>query len=425
MITLPHIKSYYSETLNDRTVYPALKEDIKTDICIIGGGFSGVATALTLAERGRQVVLLETNKIGWGATGRNGGQCIGGFSGEKIIRHQLGRDGVHLLRELRYRGHAIIKEWITKYQIACDWKAGFIEVAAHPRALNHLRNSYKEHLKEGNGTNHELIEDRNLQNILNTKKYFGGLIDRLSGHLHPLNLCYGEARAAKSLGALIYESSEVIKLKGGANPFAQTRKGKVYANTIVLAGDTLHTFERGKLRGLQFPTGSYMIATEPLDEKLALSLNPQDLAVCDSNTIPDYFRMSQDKRVLFGGRSNYSNRDPSDITKVMRQRLLKVFPQLIDARIDYTWAGRIGVVLNRAPAIGLMEQNLYYLQGYCGHGVNVSHIAAEIVSDAICGTLERFDLFNRIRHMRLPYGQWTGNKILALSMLYFRLRELF
>lgn len=419
-----HIKNYYTATVNDQSNYPPLREDLKTDVCIIGGGFSGVATALSLAEKGRQVVLLEAQKIGWGATGRNGGQCIAGLSGEHVLKTQLGKDGVRLVQNLRYRGHKIILERIEKYKINCDWKSGFMEVAAHPNAMKNLRCNYEQRISEGEGSHHELIEERELESIINSKKYYGGLIDRRSGHLHPLNLCYGEARAAGSLGSIIHEGSEVIQIQGGPKPFAKTRQAKVFANCIVLAGDTLHNLERGKLRGLQFPTGSYMIATEPLNKELALSLNPQDLAICDTNIIPDYFRMSSDRRVLFGGRCNYSNRDPQDITKAIRQRLIKVFPQLTHTQIDYTWAGRIGVVLNRVPAIGRMEPNIYYLQGYCGHGINVSHIAAEIVSDAICGTLDHFDLFDRIRHIRIPLGKWAGNKILALSMLYYRLREL-
>ncbi|MFM7083427.1 MAG: NAD(P)/FAD-dependent oxidoreductase [Hyphomicrobium sp.] len=415
--------NYYTDTANDRTVFPSLHKVLHTDICVIGGGFSGVATALSLSERNRDVVLLEAQKIGWGATGRNGGQCIAGFSGEQTIKQQLGLDGIRLIKDLRYKGHEIISDRIAKYNIDCDWKPGWLEVAAHSRDMESLRRTYHERRLEDEDSYLELVEKKDLKTVLGTSQYYGGLIDRRSGHLHPLNLCLGEARAAKSRGVSIYEGSEVVELKGGAKPFARTQYGKVYAQTIVLAGDTHHDFERGKLRGLQFPTGSYMIATEPLDEKLALSLNPQDLAICDTHIIPDYYRLSHEKRMLFGGRCNYSNRDPIDITNAIRQRMIKIFPQLRQISIDYTWEGRIGIVLNRVPAIGRLEPNLYYLQGYCGHGINVSHIAGELISDAICGMPDRFDLFNRIRHMRIPFGKWVGNYILALTMLYERLRQ--
>jgi glycine/D-amino acid oxidase-like deaminating enzyme len=197
----------------------------------------------------------------------------------------------------------------------------------------------------------------------------------------------------------------------------------VEAESIVLGGDTSHHFERGRLWGLQFPTGSYIIATEPLSDNLARSINPRDLAICDSNLVLDYYRLTGDRRMLFGGRCNYSNRDPGDITATMKSRLDEIFPQLSEKKVDYTWAGRIGIVLNRVPAIGRLEPNLYYMQGYCGHGVNATHIAGEIVADAICGTTERFDLFDSIRHWQLPVGRWAGNQMLALGMLYYRLKD--
>jgi glycine/D-amino acid oxidase-like deaminating enzyme len=203
-----------------------------------------------------------------------------------------------------------------------------------------------------------------------------------------------------------------------------TAGGRVDAKTIVLAGNTDHPFQRGRLWGQQLPTGSYIIATEPLDEATAKAINPRNLAVADSNIVLDYFRLSADRRMLFGGRCNYSNRDPRDIAATMKPRLVEIFPQLAGKRIDFAWGGRLGITINRAPAIGRLESNLYYLQGYVGHGVNVTHIAAEIVSDAICGNMEKFDLFDRIRHIHLPVGRWAGNQILALGMLYYRLRDL-
>lgn len=419
-----HTPSYYAATANDATRYPRLEGAVKADVCVVGGGFSGVATALTMAERGYRVVLLEAHRIGWGASGRNGGQVIAGISGEPEIKRQLGEDGAKLLRAIRYRGHDIIAQRVQSYQIGCDWKYGWLEAAARPKHMNAIRAHYDDLVRDGEGGHCELIEKDRFQSVLGTNAYHGGFIDRRSGHVHPLNLCLGEARAAANRGVAIHEDSSVIELKGGAKPFARTAHGRVDANAVVLAGDTAHTFERGRLRGLHFPTGSYIIATEPLSAAMVAGINPQDLAVCDSNLVLDYFRLTGDKRMLFGGRCNYSNRDPRDITDTMRKRLVAIFPQLIDTKIAFTWGGRIGIVLTRVPAIGRMEPNLYFMQGYCGHGVNATHIAAEIVSDAICGTTEKFDLFDRIRHIRLPVGRWAGNQILALGMLYYRMRDL-
>ena len=419
-----HIESYYAATANDHVRYPRLEGPLRAAICVVGGGYSGVATALTMAERGYSVVLLEANRIGWGASGRNGGQLISGMTGEAEIKRQLGEAGARMLRALRYRGHEIIEERVAKYQISCDLKRGWMVAAARPRHMRGLRNQYEEMIAAGEGEHLELVEPGDLNHVLGTDVYHGGLIDRRNGHLHPLNLCLGEARAAANLGVRIREQSAVIELSGGLKPSAVTAHGRVEADAIVLAGSTDHPFQRGRLRGLTFPTGSYIIATEPLDEKTAAEINPHDLAVCDSNVVLDYFRLSADRRMLFGGRCNYSNRDPSDVTATLCPRLARIFPQLAGKKIDYAWGGRLGININRVPAIGRLEPNLYYVQGFVGQGVNTTHIAAEIVSDAICGTTERFDLFDRIRHVRLPVGRWAGNQMLALGMLYYRLRDL-
>jgi len=419
-----HIQSYYAATANDRTRYPALEGTVKADVCVIGGGFSGVATALTMAERGRSVVLLEANRIGWGASGRNGGQMIGGISGEATIERQLGKAGATLVRDIRYRGHEIIEERVSKYGIACDLKHGWMEVAARPRHMAALREHFEERIKEGDGEHLELVEPGTLPRVLGTSVYHGGFIDRRSGHVHGLNLCLGEARAAAELGVKIFEDSEVVALEGGVKPWVRTKRGRVEAGTIIIGGEIFDRFGQERLRGLMLPTGSYIIATEPLSETVVAEINPQDLAVCDSNVVLDYYRLSADRRMLFGGRCNYSNRDPVDIGASMRPRMVEIFPQLKDTKIDFAWGGRIAIVMNRVPVIERLEPNLYVLQGYSGHGVNATHIAAEIVSDAICGVTEKFDLFDRIRHTRLPLSDVFGNQMLALGMLYYRLRDL-
>ena len=250
------------------------------------------------------------------------------------------------------------------------------------------------------------------------------IIDRRSGHLHGLNLCLGEARAAANLGVRIFEETPAVALEGGAKPWVKTERGRVEAETVVIGGEIFDNFDQPRLKGLMLPTGSYIIATEPLSDAVVAAINPQDLAVADSNVVVDYFRLSADRRMLFGGRCNYSNRDPTDIGASIRPRMIEIFPQLADAKIDFAWGGRIAIIVDRVPAIGRLAPNLYFLQGYCGHGVNASHIAAEIVSDAICGTTERFDLFDRIRHVRLPLSDLFGNQMLALGMLYYRLRDL-
>ncbi|PPC98660.1 MAG: FAD-dependent oxidoreductase [Hyphomicrobium sp.] len=413
--------TYYDASRNDDTRYPHLSGNVAADIAVIGGGFSGVATALTLAERGYSVVLVESRRIGAGASGRNGGQVIAGISGEAAIARQLGDDGRRMVREIRYLGHDIIQRRIAAYEIACDYKSGWMEAAAKPSHMDMLRAHVDESHRDG--CDLEIVEPERMRDVLGTDAYHGAYIDRRSGHVHPLNLLLGEARAAARLGVKIFEDSPVVEFSGGARPFARTAHGRVDAKSIVLAGYSDHAFQRGRLNGLLFPTGSYIIATEALSEATVRALNPQDLAVADSNIVLDYFRTSADRRILFGGRCNYSNRDPKDLIAAMRPRLIEIFPQLKDVRIDYAWGGRIDIVITRVPAIGRLEPNVYFMQGYCGHGVNATHIAADIVSDAICGTMERFDLFDKIKHVRLPVGRWAGNQMLALGMLYYRLRD--
>jgi gamma-glutamylputrescine oxidase len=418
-----HINSYYAATANDDTRYPSLKGTVTADVCVVGGGFSGISTALSLVERGYSVAVVEAQRVGWGASGRNGGQMIAGISGEHGIESQLGEAGRRLVSEIRYRGHEIIEDRIQRHQIRCDLVYGWMEVAARPRHMDALRAYVDE--RRADGDEHlEVVEARDMDRVIGSRLYYGAMVDPKSGHLHPLNLCLGEARAAAGLGVQIFEESPVTAVGGGAKPYVETAEGRVEAASIVLAGYGDPAFQTGPLRGLLFPTGSYIVATEPLPERLAREISPQNLAAADSNVVLDYFRLSADRRLLFGGRCNYSNRDPRDIRATLRPRLLQVFPQLEGVALDFAWGGKIDIVLSRVPAIGRREPNVYYMQGYCGHGVNATHIAGEIVAEAIAGTMEKLDLFEKIRHVRLPVGQFLGNQLLALGMLYYRLRDI-
>ncbi|MES1179650.1 MAG: FAD-binding oxidoreductase, partial [Hyphomicrobium sp.] len=298
-----------------------------------------------------------------------------------------------------------------------------MEVAARPRHMDNLRAYVDGRLKEGDGEGLEVVEKNQMPDVLGTQSYYGGYIDPRSGHLHPLNLCRGEAAAAASLGVKIFEGTRAINLSGGAKPWVQTERGRVEAGTVIIAGELHERFGKPGLKGLMLPAGSYIIATEPLTDPETASVDPHNFSVADSNVVLDYFRMSADRRMLFGGRCNYTNRDPRDIAAVMQPRMVQVFPQLKNARVEFKWGGTIAIVVNRCPAVGRLEPNLYYFQGYSGHGVNATHIIAEIVSDAVCGTTEKFDLFSRIKHTRLPLSEVFGNYMLGLGMLYYRLRD--
>jgi gamma-glutamylputrescine oxidase len=420
-----HTDSYYAASRNWETRYPVLQESIETDICICGGGFTGIATALSLAERGYSVVVLEQHCISWGASGRNGGQIIGGFSGESLMVKRLGKEVSDVLWDIGWRGNDIIRERVEKYDIDCDLKWGYIDVALKQRHMDDFRSFHEELVERGFGDDVRVVEREEIRSVVGTDSYLGGLINNRNGHLHPLNLCIGEARAAENLGVRIFEGSEVLDIQHGAKPVVKTAGGQVKANTVVMAGNAYQHLEMKRLGGLVFPAGSYIIATEPLTEAEAAEINPLDMAFCDPNNVLDYFRLSADRRLLFGGRCNYSGRVPASIKATMEPRMHKIFPQLRGKRIDFEWGGNIGIVVNRVPLIGRLESNVYHAIGYSGHGVNVTHAMGEIVADAIDGNSEKLEMFEQIKHTRIPFSRTFGSQMVALGMLYFRALDLF
>ncbi len=420
----PHTESYYAATRSRDTHYPLLAGSVDCDVCICGAGFTGIATALTLAERGYRVVVLEQNRIAWGASGRNGGQLIGGISGQAHMVKQLGTAAADAVWDIAWRGNTLVRERVKKYAIDCDLKWGYMDVALKPRHMRGFRQDYETLLQRGFGDDLEWVERERVQDFIGSKAYIGGLVNRRSGHLHPLNLCLGEAAAAVQHGVRFYEDTEVLDIEHGARPLLRTPSGEVRADAVILAGNAYQRLEMRRLGGLVFPAGSYIIATEPLSAAEAAALNPRDLAFCDPNHVLDYFRLSADRRLLFGGRCNYSGHAPRSIRASIEPRMLRIFPQLKGKRIDYAWGGNIGIVVNRVPLVGRLQGNVYYALGYSGHGVNATHAMGEILADAIGGTLERFDLFQRIRHRRLPFGETLDSQLLALGMLYFRIRDL-
>ena len=419
-----HPDSYYAATRNDHTRYPTLTTSVAADVAIVGGGFTGIATALCMAERGFSVVLLEQNRIGWGASGRNGGQLIGGISGQHTLSQRFGSQYSEQLWQLAWRGNEIVEQRVEHYDIECDLKRGYIDVALKPRHMRGFEDDYRVLEQRGYGDSIELLGPAEVRQVLGSERYIGGLVNMRSGHLHPLNLCLGEAKAAAGLGVQIYERSEVERVIHGPSPILKTARGEVKARHVLLAGNAYQHLEQDKLGGLVFPAGSYIIATEPLSAELAAQINPRDLAVCDPNHVLDYFRLSADKRLLFGGRCNYSGRIPRSISAAILPRMLRIYPQLRDVNIDYEWGGNIAIVVNRVPMLGRVRDNVFYAMGYCGHGVNTSHMAGEVIADAMTGTMGRLDMFERVGHRRMPFGQTFGAQMLALGMLYFRLRDL-
>lgn len=420
-----HTGSYYAASVNEVTDYPVLEGAKSADVCVVGAGFTGTATALSLAERGYSVALVEANRVGWGASGRNGGQVINGMGGIETLRKKHGNGIAEILNNLRWGGNDIIRERVAKYGIQCDLKDGYLEVATKPSQVSYIDEFAEDRESHPSDFAYEVWDREKTCDMLGTDAYHGGFVCYRDGHLHPLNLCIGEARAAHNLGVQIFEQSPVTGITHGKRPRVETANGYVEADSVVLAGNAYSQLEPKHLSNLIFPAGSYIIATEPLADDVAKSINRKDVAVCDLNEVVDYYRLSADKRLLFGGACNYSGRDPKSIKSYILPRMLKVYPQLKDVKIEYEWGGKIGVVLRRIPTLGRINDNVYYCQGYSGHGVCATHVMGEVMADAVTGTMERFDLFADMNHFRIPGTQWMGNQIIALGMLYYKMKDRF
>lgn len=418
-----HTTSYYAASVNEVTNYPVLEGATSVDVCVIGAGFTGVSTALSLAEKGHSVALVEANRVGWGASGRNGGQIINGMSGLQKIQKKYGDGVADMIQDLRWRGNDIIRERVARYGIQCDLKDGFLEVAPKASQVAYFDEYAADREKHNSGHKYEVWDREKTCEMLGTTAFHGGFVCYRDGHLHPLNLCIGEAQAAHALGVRIYEQSPVTGIEHGARARVKTGNGHIDADAVVIAGNAYSQLEPKHLSNLVFPAGSYIIATERLPDEVAESINRKDVAVCDVNEVVDYYRLSADKRLLFGGACNYSGRDPSSIQSYILPRMLRVYPRLRNVRIEYEWGGKIGIVLRRIPTVGRINNNVYYCQGYSGHGVCATHVMGEVMADAVSGTMERYDLFAGMNHFRIPGSQWFGNQLIALGMLYYKLKD--
>ncbi len=426
-MTANYCNNYYDNSKNDDTRYPGLEGDHRVDVAIVGGGLTGVATAVELSEKGLKVAIIEANRIGWGATGRNGGQVTGSLSGDKAIlkhmRPKMGNAADDFLWHLRWHGHDIIKNRIEKYKIECDLKFGHIHTAYKPSHMAELEENYEQAVANGMEEDVTLVEAKDMKAYLESDLYHGGLLNRKNMHLHSLNLCRGEAKAAVSHGALIFENSNVIEIKHGATPSVVTEFGEVKANSVILAGNAYHRLGGMKMKGKIFPACGANITTVPLSDEVAAKINPHDLAVYDCRFVLDYYRLTADKRLMFGGGSNYSGRGFRDIGSELRPSIERTFPRLKGIEIEYAWSGMMGIVINRIPQLGKLSDNVFYAQGYSGHGIALSHIIAEIMGDAITGSLDQFDAFAKVKHIQLPFGEWVNGQMMAAGMWYYNLLE--
>ena len=416
--------TWYEASALTRPAWPALDGDVRADVCVVGGGYTGLSCALHLAERGYDTLLLEARRIGNGASGRNGGQLGSGHRRDQsALERELGAEQARLLWSLAEEAKALVRTRIARHGIACDLKPG-IAIAAHrPRYARALARE-AERLREVYGYGEIDVLDRaGMRAEVDSEDFCGGLLDRGAGHLHPLDYALGLARAAADAGVDIREGTPVTGLAPGAPCRVRAGPHTVSADAVVLAcNGYLDALDPG-IGGGVMPINNFILATEPLGEERARALIPRDVAVVDTRFVVNYFRLSADRRLLFGGGEKASTRLPADPGPLVRRCMLRIFPQLADVRIDHAWGGTLAITRTRMPSIGRLPGGLYYAQGYSGHGVALATLGGALVAEAICGTLERFDVFARLPHRPFPGGALLRWPTLALALAYGALRD--
>lgn len=417
-----HKKTYYYDSRNLDIIRPHLAQNLHADVCIIGAGFGGLSAALELAEQGKSVIVLEGARIGFGASGRSGGQAINGFEdGIDEYVEQFGFEMTQKLWAMSLEAIDIIDERIAKYGIQCDWKKGYATLALNHRRMDDLLAIEKSSREVFGYSNMQLWDKAQLKQYLGSDIYVGGLFDSNSGHLHPLNYCLGLAKACLDLGVQIFEHSPVVDMKTqGDKVMLKTKKAQVTAQNVVIATNAYiaglpRSIHRGTARKI-LPVESFIIATEPLEQTVADSVINNGMSVCDNNLLLDYYRLSADNRLLFGSDSS-SNKD---MVQVMRRNMLKVFPQLADVNIDYGWGGPIDMTMNSQPHFGRIKPNIYFAHGYSGHGVALTGLAGRIIAEAILGNDERLSVFEQLKIPSIYGGKLVKKLALKVGIPYYR-----
>ena len=421
-----HVNSYYAATRNYTGDFPVLEESVDCDVCVIGAGYTGLSSALFLAEAGYSVTVLEAAKVGFGASGRNGGQLVNSYSRDvDVIEQRYGEKSAEILGSMMFEGADIIRQRIQHYDIQCDYRQGGIFAALNKKQFKGLAEQKSSWERYGN-RNLQLLDAKDMAREVGCENYVGGLLDKQGGHVHPLNLALGEASAIIGLGGRIFEQSAAENITYGEPNVVRTAKGVVRAKYLLIAGNAyLPQNLDPRVTRKSMPCGSQIVVTEPLSEKVARSLITHNYCVEDCNYLLDYYRLTADNRLLYGGGVVYGAREPDDIEQLIRPKILKTFPQLKDVKIDYRWTGNFLLTMSRMPQFGRIEKNAYYMQGYSGHGVTCSHLAGKLISEVIRGDAERFDAFASLPHMPMFGGRTFQAPLTAMGAAYYALRDRF
>jgi glycine/D-amino acid oxidase-like deaminating enzyme len=418
-------QSWYEASVTRGPDDPPLLGACTADVCIVGAGFAGLSAAIELRRRGFSVIVLEAERPGWGASGRNGGQVLPGYAGDDAVLRQLGPDRGRTAWMLTVEAVKLLQSRIAEYGIDCDFVPGYLHAATSERKRRELYDHVAAIRRDFGYDAIETLEPAEMRGWIDSPRYVGAAHDRLAGHIHPLKYCLGLADAARAAGAVIHANSKVLLIERGQRPVVRTEQGSVACRFVLAAGNAYLGNMLPPVAAKLLPVRSFIIATETLPADLAASLIRDRAAVSDTNFVLDYYRLSHDDRMLFGGRVASMTASPQELAPVLRERLALVFPQLAWAKVEHAWGGLIDLTLNRAPDFGRVDPNLYYLQGFAGHGVALAGLAGLLVAEAIAGQAERFDLFGGIQHRDVPGGPALHGPLLRLGILYHRLRELF
>ncbi len=417
--------SYYLASVPGWPPAAPLAGATSCDVCVVGGGIAGLSAALDLRAAGRDVVLLEGRSAGWGASGRNGGQALTGLACEMaVVERQLGREAARAIWDLSVAAVALIGERCREHGIDCDWQDGFLAAAVNEHKARALRAGIEAMERDYGAAPQRWIGPAEVRGWIDSPRYVAAAYDAGGGHLHPLKYTLGLARAARAAGVRLHEGTRAVAVERGSMPRVRTPAGSVRCRQLVLAGNVYLEGLVPDLSARIMPVGTYIAATAPLGRDRAQRLIPSRAAVCDTQFVLDYFRLSADDRLVFGGRVSYSTVAPPRLRESMGRRMLAVFPQLAGVAIEHSWGGYVDITMNRAPDFGRTDGNIYYLQGFSGHGLALTGMAGRMVAQAIGGDAAQFDLFARLRHRPFPGGRMLRTPALVLAMLWYRMRDL-
>ena len=414
--------SWYAATAAPLAPFPALAGEVRADVCIVGGGYTGLSAALHLAQRGLDVVLLEAHRVGFGASGRNGGQVgTGQRLDQETLEQSEGAATARLLWDFAEEAKGLVRGLIAEHDMPLVYKPGLVHACRTPGEVAH-EHAAADHLAERYGYDRiDRLDREGLRAILPSDAYLGGSLDHGAGHVHPLNFAIGLAQAAAKAGARIHEGSVVTRITPGPKPVVETGAARVRCDHVILAANGYLGGLEGQVAARVMPINNFILATEPLGDRVAEVLR-QDVAVADTRFVVNYWRLSEDGRLLFGGGESYGYRFP-DIVKTVRKPMLQVYPGLADVRIDHAWGGTLAITLSRMPCFLRPAGNILSASGYSGHGVAMATFAGRVLAEAVAGQAERFDVMAGLAPPRFPGGAALRTPLLVLAMTWYAMRD--